>query len=81
MTTRIYYTSDETQGQANVVQCIPDGEDGYVIELDATLFHPQGGGQPSYGTAPPRRSRQARSRSVSTVNYVIFMHAGIRPDI
>jgi Ser-tRNA(Ala) deacylase AlaX len=47
MTTRNYYTSDETQGQANVVQCIPDGEDGYVIELDATLFHPQGGGQPS----------------------------------
>lgn len=49
MTTRNYYTSDETQGQANVVQCIPDGEDGYVIELDATLFHPQGGGQPSDG--------------------------------
>ncbi|MEH5010385.1 alanyl-tRNA editing protein [Phytobacter diazotrophicus] len=47
MTTRNYYTCDETQGQANVVQCIPDGEDGYVIELDATLFHPQGGGQPS----------------------------------
>lgn len=42
MTTRNYYTCDETQGQANVVQCIPDGEDGYVIELDATLFHPQG---------------------------------------
>jgi Ser-tRNA(Ala) deacylase AlaX len=49
MTTRNYYTSDETHGQANVMQCIPDGEDGYVIELDATLFHPQGGGQPSDG--------------------------------
>lgn len=49
MTTRNYYTCDETQGQANVVQCIPDGEDGYVIELDETLFHPQGGGQPSDG--------------------------------
>lgn len=47
MTTRNYYTCDDTHGQANVVQCIPDGEDGYVIELDATLFHPQGGGQPS----------------------------------
>ena len=49
MTTRNYYTCDETQGQANVVQCIPDGEGGYVIELDETLFHPQGGGQPSDG--------------------------------
>lgn len=47
MTTRNYYTCDDTHGQANVVQCIPDGEDGYMIELDATLFHPQGGGQPS----------------------------------
>lgn len=49
MTRRDYYTRDETHGQANVVQCIPDGEDGFVIELDATLFHPQGGGQPSDG--------------------------------
>jgi Ser-tRNA(Ala) deacylase AlaX len=100
MTTRNYYTSDETQGQANVMQCIPDGEDGYVIELDATLFHPQGGGQPSDGgtidgvpvqrvfadgetvwhrTATP--VAPGRSRFVSTVNYVIFMRAGIRPDI
>lgn len=49
MTTRNYYTSDETHGQANVMQCIPDGEGGFLIELDATLFHPQGGGQPSDG--------------------------------
>ncbi len=47
MTQRDYYTCDETAGQAHVLRCIPADEGGFNIELDATLFHPQGGGQPA----------------------------------
>lgn len=47
MTQRDYYTRDETSGQAHVLRCIPTSDGFFDIELDATLFHPQGGGQPA----------------------------------
>ncbi len=47
MTERRYYYSDDVQGQAQVLSCTPAEAGAYAIELDATLFHPQGGGQPS----------------------------------
>ncbi|MFU0881798.1 alanyl-tRNA editing protein [Kluyvera cryocrescens] len=49
MTERLYYTSDATLGQANVTTCIAEPDGRYAITLDRTLFHPQGGGQPSDG--------------------------------
>lgn len=47
MTERLYYTSDATLGQANVTTRIAEPDGRYAITLDRTLFHPQGGGQPS----------------------------------
>ncbi|MGM7649849.1 alanyl-tRNA editing protein [Serratia marcescens] len=47
MTERRYYYSDDVQGQAQVLSCTPAEAGAYAVELDATLFHPQGGGQPS----------------------------------
>lgn len=45
MTERLYYYSDDLQGEAQVLACTPVEDGGYAIELNATLFHPQGGGQ------------------------------------
>ncbi|MBU4681933.1 alanyl-tRNA editing protein [Cedecea davisae] len=47
MTERLYYTSDVTEGCAKVVSCTADADGRYAVELDKTLFHPQGGGQPA----------------------------------
>lgn len=47
MTERLYYTSDALTGHAQVINVTPDEEGRYMIELDKTLFHPQGGGQPA----------------------------------
>ncbi|WP_435947154.1 alanyl-tRNA editing protein [Dryocola sp. BD586] len=47
MTERLYYTSDETEGHARVTRCIAEPDGRYAVELDKTLFHPQGGGQPA----------------------------------
>lgn len=47
MTERLYYTSDATEGRAQVVNCQPEADGRYAIILDQTLFHPQGGGQPA----------------------------------
>ncbi|MGK0664492.1 alanyl-tRNA editing protein [Serratia marcescens] len=47
MTERRYYYSDDLQGQAQVLSCEPAEAGAYAVELDATLFHPQGGGQPA----------------------------------
>lgn len=49
MTERLYYTSDATQGLANIISCLAEPDGRYAITLDRTLFHPQGGGQPSDG--------------------------------
>ncbi|WP_052283096.1 serine-tRNA(Ala) deacylase AlaX [Kluyvera genomosp. 1] len=47
MTERLYYTSDATEGQANIISCLAESDGQYAIVLDRTLFHPQGGGQPA----------------------------------
>ncbi|WP_288445705.1 alanyl-tRNA editing protein [uncultured Serratia sp.] len=47
MTERRYYYSDDLQGQAQVLSCEPAEAGAYAVELDAMLFHPQGGGQPA----------------------------------
>ncbi|QKN83353.1 alanyl-tRNA editing protein [Scandinavium goeteborgense] len=47
MTERLYYTTDATEGRAQILRCEPDAEGRYAVELDRTLFHPQGGGQPA----------------------------------
>lgn len=47
MTKRLYYTSDATECLARVVNCLSEADGRYAIELDRTLFHPQGGGQPA----------------------------------
>jgi len=43
MTERLYYTSDATQGTAQVLSCTDEPDGRYAIVLDKTLFHPQGG--------------------------------------
>lgn len=44
MTTRLYFTSDALEAKANVISCQEqDGQ--YYVTLDASIFHPQGGGQ------------------------------------
>ena len=47
MTERLYYTSDAAECLAQVVNCLSEADGRYAIELDRTLFHPQGGGQPA----------------------------------
>lgn len=47
MTERLYYTSDATQGVAQVLSCTEEPDGRYAVVLDQTLFHPQGGGQPA----------------------------------
>lgn len=47
MTERLYYTSDATAGRAQVIRCTEEPDGRYAIELNQTLFHPQGGGQPA----------------------------------
>ncbi|EPS5939760.1 alanyl-tRNA editing protein [Klebsiella quasipneumoniae] len=49
MTERVYYTSDATDGRAQIIACTAEADGRYAIELDRTLFHPQGGGQPARG--------------------------------
>ncbi|HHH1472392.1 TPA: alanyl-tRNA editing protein, partial [Yersinia enterocolitica] len=46
MTTRLFFESDTLTMDVDVLSCAPDGEEFAVILL-ATIFHPQGGGQPS----------------------------------
>jgi len=47
MTERLYFHSDELSMNTKVRLCTPDQEGNFEIILDATLFHPQGGGQAS----------------------------------
>lgn len=48
MTQRLYYTSDICEEQAQVISCLFNKEKNiYEIEINRTLFHPQGGGQPA----------------------------------
>ena len=45
MTQRLFFTSDALSADVDVIDCTPC-EDGFVVTLQATPFHPQGGGQP-----------------------------------
>ena len=47
MTERLYYTSEATEGRVKVLRCTEEADGRYAVELDRTLFHPQGGGQPA----------------------------------
>jgi len=46
MTELMHFSSDELSAVAVVLGC-SEGRDGYEVTLDRTVFHPQGGGQPS----------------------------------
>ncbi|MFJ3158533.1 alanyl-tRNA editing protein [Pseudomonas protegens] len=46
MTRRLYYDSDQLLTSVEVLSCIPH-EQQFAVTLNATPFHPQGGGQPS----------------------------------
>ena len=47
MTKRLYFNTDDLSMTTNVHQCTPTQDGEFEIMLDATLFHPQGGGQAS----------------------------------
>lgn len=47
MTHKLYLNSSDLHGQAEVVECREAGPGRYAVRLSQTLFHPQGGGQPS----------------------------------
>lgn len=47
MTERLYFFSDALDATATVTACTPLGDGTFSVRLDRTLFHPQGGGQPS----------------------------------
>lgn len=48
MTRRLYWESNATESEVEVLHCEKLATaDGYVVRLNATPFHPQGGGQPS----------------------------------
>lgn len=47
MTERAYFDSDALETTAEVISCTPREDGKYRVVLSRTLFHPQGGGQPS----------------------------------
>ncbi|MEH3022053.1 MAG: alanyl-tRNA editing protein [Pseudomonas oryzihabitans] len=71
MTERLYFLSDSLIAEVEVLACTPM-EDGHAVELRATPFHPQGGGQPSdtgwVGTAEVLRVVQDGERLLHHVN-------------
>ncbi|MBD2811370.1 alanyl-tRNA editing protein [Xenorhabdus sp. Vera] len=47
MTERLYLSSNILSGNAEIIDCIPRDDGRYSVRLNSTIFHPQGGGQPS----------------------------------
>lgn len=47
MAERIYLSSQTLVADIEVIDCIPREDERYSIRLKSTIFHPQGGGQPS----------------------------------
>jgi len=47
MTERHYFNNDDLRMQAQVTRCTAEPDGSFRVILSATLFHPQGGGQPS----------------------------------
>ncbi|QUJ70644.1 hypothetical protein KDD30_24365 (plasmid) [Photobacterium sp. GJ3] len=71
MTKRLYMEI-RTLRKCASPRCEAD-ESGYFAELDATLFHPQGGGQPSdIGVLQSDNGVSARVLQVKDVNGVIL---------
>ncbi|WP_248730875.1 alanyl-tRNA editing protein [Pseudomonas sp. MWU13-2517] len=46
MTERLFFTHDHLTAELEVLACTPH-EDRFAVTLHSTIFHPQGGGQPS----------------------------------
>lgn len=47
MTKKLYWESDATESQVEVLRCEQLADSRYGVLLNATPFHPQGGGQPA----------------------------------
>ena len=47
MTEALYLNSDDLKATATVVSCEPLEDGLWAVQLDKTIFHPQGGGQPT----------------------------------
>lgn len=47
MTEKLYYTRDVLELDTEVLSCTPEADGRFRVILASTLFHPQGGGQPS----------------------------------
>ncbi|WP_434524143.1 alanyl-tRNA editing protein [Photorhabdus asymbiotica] len=47
MTVQLYFNDSALVAEVQVLKCIARDEQTYAVALDATPFHPQGGGQPS----------------------------------
>lgn len=47
MTERTYYFNDKLDMYTDVLRCEAYGDGQFCVQLAATLFHPQGGGQPA----------------------------------
>lgn len=45
MTKKLYWVSDTTESEVEVLQCEALADGRYAVRLNATPFHPQGGGQ------------------------------------
>lgn len=43
---KLYLTSHKLIGKTEILECYHSENERYVVRLDKTLFHPQGGGQP-----------------------------------
>lgn len=46
MTLRLFFHSDDLKANVEILECTPHEQE-FAVVLRATLFHPQGGGQPS----------------------------------
>lgn len=70
MTQLLYFDADVLSEQASVLACTP-GQDGHAVTLDRTLFHPQGGGQPSdVGHIGAAQVRKVLARDGAVVHWV-----------
>ncbi|MBB3214698.1 Ser-tRNA(Ala) deacylase AlaX [Herbaspirillum sp. Sphag1AN] len=47
MTERLYFNTDQLNTSTSVISCSPSDNGQFAVVLQATLFHPQGGGQPA----------------------------------
>jgi len=47
MTRKLYWENDATQADVQVLRCDPLADGRFAVFVDATPFHPQGGGQPA----------------------------------